>query len=122
MSNALRLVSVGACLLLFAYVIFLVRHERLQLKYSLLWLAFGMAVLILAFIPEPLFAMGRIFGFETASNFIFFTGSLFLILIALSLSAIASKQATAIKNLSQRVAILESEIDRVDRGHDGHGL
>lgn len=38
MSDALRLVAAAACLLLFIYVIHLVKHERLQLKYSLLWL------------------------------------------------------------------------------------
>ncbi len=120
MSDALRLVAAAACLILFIYVIHLVKHERLQLKYSLLWLAFGATVLVLALIPGPLFALGRMLGFETTSNFIFFTGFIFMLLIALSLSAIVSKQAVAIKNLTQRIAIIECEIDCSHRGHDAH--
>ena len=98
------------------------RKDRLQLKYSLLWLAFGSVVLVLSLIPGPLFALARIFGFETASNFIFFTGFIFLILIALSLSAIVSKQAIAIKNLTQRIALIEAEASKVNEGHDKNGL
>ncbi len=120
MSDALRFVAAVACLLLFVYVIHLVKHERLQLKYSLLWLALGASVLVLALIPGPLFTLGQMLGFETTSNFIFFTGFMFLLLIALSLSAIVSKQATAIKNLTQRIAIIECEINRDARGHDDH--
>lgn len=120
MSDALRLVAAAACLILFIYVIHLVKHECLQLKYSLLWLAFGATVLVLALIPGPLFALGRMLGFETTSNFIFFTGFIFMLLIALSLSAIVSKQAVAIKNLTQRIAIIECEIDCSHRGHDAH--
>lgn len=120
MSDALRLVAAAACLLLFIYVIHLVKHERLQLKYSLLWLAFGVTVLVLALMPEPLFALGRMLGFETTSNFIFFTGFIFMLLIALSLSAIVSKQAVAIKNLTQRIAIIECEIDCSHGDNDAH--
>ena len=120
MSDALRLVAAAACLILFIYVIHLVKHERLQLKYSLLWLAFGATVLVLALIPGPLFVLGRMLGFETTSNFLFFTGFIFMLLIALSLSAIVSKQAVAIKNLTQRIAIIECEIDCSHRGRDAH--
>lgn len=120
MSDALKLVAAAACLLLFIYVIHLVKHERLQLKYSLLWLAFGVTVLVLALMPGPLFALGRMLGFETTSNFIFFTGFIFMLLIALSLSAIVSKQAVAIKNLTQRIAIIECEIDCSRGDHDAH--
>ena len=98
------------------------RKDRLQLKYSLLWLAFGSVVLVLSLIPGPLFALARILGFETASNFIFFTGFIFLILIALSLSAIVSKQAIAIKNLTQRIALIEAEASKANEGHDKNGL
>lgn len=120
MSDALRLVAAAACLLLFIYVIHLVKLERLQLKYSLLWLAFGVTVLVLALMPGPLFALGRMLGFETTSNFIFFTGFIFMLLIALSLSAIVSKQAVAIKNLTQRIAIIECEIDCSRGDHDAY--
>lgn len=122
MSGSLKIVAICSCFLLFTYVIYLVRKDRLQLKYSLLWLAFGSVVLVLSLIPGPLFALARIFGFETASNFIFFTGFIFLILIALSLSAIVSKQAIAIKNLTQRIALIEAEASKVNEGHDKNGL
>ena len=112
MSSVLRVSVVVACLILLAYVVYLVRRERLQLKYSLLWLAMAVVLLMVSVFPEPLFLLSGLFGFATASNFIFVAGFVFLLAICLTLTSIVSKQAVSIKNLTQRIAILENEIER----------
>ena len=45
----------------------------------------------------------------TPSNFVFLVGIIILLAIALSLSVVVSKQVLSIKNLTQRIAILEKE-------------
>ncbi|AEB07233.1 hypothetical protein Corgl_1127 [Coriobacterium glomerans PW2] len=100
------------CLVLLVYVLHLVKHERLQLRYSLLWLMLTTLTLLCAIFPKPLFSMSTFFGFETASNFIYFVGLLFSLVIMLSLSSIVSKQSTSIKNLAQRVALLEHNLTK----------
>lgn len=109
MTLLLQCVVVICCLLLFVYAIHLIQNERLQLKYSLLWLALTLVIMICSLFPEPLFKITQALGFATASNFIFFAGSLFMLAILFSLSSIVSKQALSIKNLSQRIGILENE-------------
>ena len=109
MSFPLRASIVIACALLLIYVVYLVRRERLQLKYSLLWLAMAVVLLLVSLFPEPLFTLSDMFGFATASNFIFVAGFIFLLTICLVLTSIASKQTVSIKNLTQRIAILENE-------------
>ena len=109
MTLLLQCVVVICCLLLFVYAIHLIQNERLQLKYSLLWLALTLVIMICSLFPEPLFKTTQALGFATASNFIFFAGSLFMLAILFSLSSIVSKQALSIKNLSQRIGILENE-------------
>ena len=107
MSIALRVAVVASCFLLLLFVVRLVARERLLLKYSLLWLALGGVLLISALFPEGVFELSLLFGFENASNFIFFLGLFCLLLISLSLSVIVSKQTVMIKNLTQRIAINE---------------
>lgn len=98
------------CVALFIYVVYLVSRERLLLKYSLLWLLLSIVILICAVFPRPLYSLASGLGFTLTSNFVFLLGLFFLMLIGLSLSVIVSKQTTSIKNLTQRLAIVEEEL------------
>ncbi|MDM8163009.1 DUF2304 domain-containing protein [Collinsella intestinalis] len=109
MSIVLQLSVAIFCVVLVAYVLRLVAQERLLLKYSLLWLVLAFALLLCAIFPDAIFALSRLFGFVTASNFVFFAGLFCLMAIALSLSVIVSKQTIKIKNLTQRLALIEYE-------------
>lgn len=115
MPQTLRVSVAAACILLVAYVVRLIVSGRLQLKYSLLWLASVLVLLLSALFPQPLCFLSSTMGFATPSNFIFVLGFVFVILIMLSLSLNASKQADAIKNLTQRVALLEKDIESILR-------
>ncbi len=110
MTLAIRLILVVMCVALLIYVIRLVSRERLLLKYSLLWLLLAIVTLLCAVFPGPVFALARLCGFTLSSNFVFLVGIFFLMLVGLSLSVIVSKQATSIKNLTQRLAIVEKEL------------
>lgn len=110
MSVVLQIVMVGACLYLLLYVLYLVKRRKFQLRYSLLWLALAFVVLFCSLFPRLLFDVARVLGFEAPSNFIFFCAALFMIVISLSLSRIISEQASAIKNLTQRIALFEHDV------------
>lgn len=104
------------------YIIHLVKHDRLQLKYSLIWLGLGLFALICSLFPLPLFALGSFLGFMTPSNFVFACVVFYLLISCLVLSSIVSKQAIAIKNLTQRLAIVERELKLVEKGDANHEL
>jgi len=110
-----RVSVAAACLFLVVYVVKLIVSGRLQLKYSLLWLASVVVLLLSALFPQPLCHLSSKMGFATPSNFIFILGFVFAILIMLSLSLIASKQADAIKNLTQRLALLEKDFEHIQK-------
>ena len=115
MTLVLRIFMIGSCLLLATYVVHLVKHERLQLRYSLLWLVLAIAMLLCALFPRPLFSIAAILGFEAPASFIFFAGLILLLLISLSLSSIVSKQMNSIKNLTQRIALLEHQLNNSEK-------
>ena len=112
MSFLLQIVIVFSSIFLLACVLHLVKCRKLQLRYSLLWLALATVVLLCSLFPFQLFEVAMMLGFETPSNFIFFCAALFMIAITLSLSSIISKQSIAIKNLTQKIALLEHSVCR----------
>lgn len=110
MSHVLQCLCIALSLSLLIYVLYLVKRDKLQLRYSLLWLFLAVSVFFCSLIPSMLFELSQSLGFETPSNFIFFCAALVLLLISLGLSSIVSRQMISIKNLTQKIALLEHEL------------
>ena len=91
------------------YVLHLVAKGKLLLKYSLLWLVLCLAMLICALFPGVVYVLSDFTGIVAPSNLVFLVGIVILLAISLSLSVVVSKQVLSIKNLTQRIAILEKE-------------
>ena len=118
MTGPARIFMVISCVLFIVYIVSLVTKGKLLLKYSLLWLALSFFVCIFSLFPEPIYALSNLLGFELASNFIFIAAVFFLLIIALSLSVIASKQASYTKTLIQEVALLRKEQSKPEITHN----
>lgn len=105
-------VCLGVASVMFCFfVLRLVATGKLLLKYSLLWLLLCFALLFCAIFPSAVYSISEFFGILAPSNFVFLVGIALLFAVALSLSVVVSKQVDSIKNLTQRVAILEKEAD-----------
>ena len=115
MPLSLRVSIVAACVLLVVYMLRFVIRGKLLLRYSLLWMMLAAVLLVCAVFPQPLSVLSAFFGFATLSNFIYVVGFVFVLLIVFSLSVIVSKQTVAIKNLTQKIALLEKEIEMQER-------
>lgn len=101
------------CLAFMAYVLRLVSKGRLTLKYSLLWLVLSVAMLLICLFSKQVGDFTYLLGFKVFSNFVFVAGLCFLLIITLALSSIVSKQASAIKTLTQRLALAEKQIEKL---------
>ena len=102
------------CLVFMAYVIYLVYRGRLSLKYSLLWFGLSIAMLLICLFSKQIGDFTYLLGFKVFSNFVFVVGLCFLLIVTLALSSIASKQAVAIKTLTQRLALAEKRIEELE--------
>lgn len=101
------------CLAFMAYVLRLVSKGRLTLKYSLLWLALSVAMLLICLFSKQVGDFTYLLGFKVFSNFVFVAGLCFLLIITLALSSIVSKQASTIMTLTQRLALAEKQIEEL---------
>ena len=114
MSIVLRILLIAFSLVFLAIVIHMVSKNRLQLKYSLMWLLVGVLVLISALFPNLIGAVARIAGVELTSNFVFIAGIVCLLGICMSLTYIVSWQSHDIRQLIQRMALLEKRVQELE--------
>lgn len=119
MTMTLRVVLLVLSVVLFGAVVRMVARDRLQLKYSLLWLLLAVALVVCALFPGIVSWFARLVGVELTSNFVFIAGFVFLIAVCLSLSVIVSWQARSIRLLVQRVALMNEEMDELRAQRDG---
>lgn len=101
-------IAISLCFLL--YAINQVKHGKLLLRYSLMWLFLGVLLFVVALWPTPIFELSRILGFNVSSNFVFLIAVFFLLLIALSHARAISQQAIQVRKLTQRQAVLEKNL------------
>jgi hypothetical protein len=97
----------------------LVRRRKLREEYSWLWLLTGSVIIVLMMWFNLLKSITHLIGAIIPSSTIFFMAFLFLILISLHFSVVISKLQDRNKDLTQRFALLESELDDLKRGLPG---
>ena len=95
-----------------AYVLHLVSKGKMLLKYSLLWILMCLAALLCDIFPHIIYYFSAAIGFVTPANFLFLGAIVLLLAICLSISVAASRHVIAIKNLTQRIALLEKELEK----------
>ena len=98
-------------IIIFAIILlhFLVK-KKLELKYTLIWLAAVVVMLFAALFPKIIYWIAQLLGISTPSNFIFAVFSFFVLLIVFSLTGIVSHMNTRIFKLVQTQAIMEKRI------------
>ena len=114
------LLIVGA-LALFGMIVYLIKHKKIEVKYSIIWLAFSATMIIFALFPYLVLVLGDISGVVNPVNFIFMTLFVFILLIMLSVSAVISGFSTKIKRLAQANALLEKRVRELEQKMETKG-
>ncbi|WP_104802504.1 DUF2304 domain-containing protein [Blautia marasmi] len=89
----------------------LIRKNKLELKYALLWFLLGIGVLIFDCFPSLTSWLAKTFGIGQAVNLLFFAGFCFALLIIFSLTTAVSRLSVKVKRLTQEIALLEKQVN-----------
>lgn len=114
MTDLFRVLLLIAVLLYILLIGVLMKKGRMSLKYSLLWFASGIVLLLCAIFPQIIRFFTNLLGIYSETNAVFFLGVCFLLLIILSLTSIASGQSDRIRTLTQTQAMLEKRIRELE--------
>jgi hypothetical protein len=111
----IRVTVVGAIasLVLILVVVELVRGRRLKERYALLWLATGLALLVLSVWRGGLNTIAGWLGVTSYPPAVLFAvATLFIFLVLLHYSTVISRLTDENVDLAQRVALLEERLSR----------
>lgn len=86
----------------------LVRRRKLKEQYSIIWLVAGAAILLIGLNYTLLFQLTKLIGAGLTSSTLFFFGLFFVIALCLQYSVTLSSLETRLKNMAQRIALLEA--------------
>ena len=109
----IRILPFVLSLLMFVFVLELVRREKLSFKYAFIWLSVSFLGIVCSVFSEWLFALSRLFGFELPSNFIFFGLFSIFVFVSLLLTVFLCQQNLRNDRMAQKIGILEHEIRRI---------
>ena len=113
LTNRIQVFSIIGSLLLFLFILRLVKRKRLKEEYSLLSLGFGLIFIALSIFKPLLEIVANALGvlYAPAALLLILVLSVFFILI--QFSVVISKLAEGNKNLIQEVGILKAELKKL---------
>ena len=109
----IKWIAVSLSLLLFCFVLELVRRERLTFKYALGWLITSVFAIFFALFHKVLFKFSAWIGFELPSNFIFFAILCVFVFLSLLLTVFLCQQNSRNDRMAQKIGLLEFEITQL---------
>jgi len=112
-----KLFAVITSISLLFTIIYLVKKGKLREEYSWLWLLTGVVILILVLWYDLLIFATTLIGAVVPTTTLFIFGIIFLVLIALHSAMKISLLNDQIKNLAQKVSLLEAENSLPDRNN-----
>lgn len=110
------LLSLGLIIFIFE----LVRRRKLREEYSWVWMLTGVIIFILAIWHRLLVFIARLIGAALPASAILFLGVFFLILICLYFSVKISRLTNQIKEIAQRLALLDNYVEEHYRKKPGN--
>ncbi len=114
-----KVVVIAVATALVLAILELVRKRKLREEYSWLWLLAGSAVLGAALLPfDALMWIAGLMGSRYPPSALFFLGFCALIGLCLPVSVRLSRMTEQIKNLAQKVSLLEAELERRGGGEE----
>jgi hypothetical protein len=102
-------------LLIFLFILELVRRRRLREEYSWLWLLAAGAMVLLVVWFRLLMIITHLVGAVTPLNTLLLFAVLFLFAIAVHYSVIVSRLTSQVKNLAQELALVTARIEERER-------
>jgi hypothetical protein len=93
-------------------VIELVRKNKLQERYSLLWILLAMSLLILSLMPPLVDRLAGCLEIKSPPSLLFLLGLVYLVAYNLHLTTVVSSQAEKVTRLAQEIALLKNKEDK----------
>jgi hypothetical protein len=99
---------------IFVVIIELIRRDRLKERYSLIWLAASVVMIVLSVWRDLLHFIARVLGVYYPPSLLFILAIFFLLLLLLHFSVILSGISERNKRLAQEIGIIKERLGSRD--------
>lgn len=103
----LRMLTLAIVAGAFVLFIALLRRQKMELRYCLIWLFALLGIAVFCIFPTLLERLSHLFGIETPVNMLFVICIVFLACICISLTVVVSNLSNKMRELTQNIAIIE---------------
>lgn len=114
MNLVLQIFLIVCVLIFLCIIIYYLAKKKLNLKYSLTWLAAGIVMLIFGIFPQLVTIIGSTIGIISEVNTVFLFAGMFMLLIIFTLTIIVSHMNNRIYRLTQMQALLEKRVRELE--------
>lgn len=111
-TSRIQVIAIVGSLILFLFIVEMVRKQNLKEEYSLLWILWALVFLVLSIWREGLHIFAALVGIEyppAALVLLFIVGIIFILI---QFSIVISKNMEQIKNLAQELALLREKVEK----------
>jgi hypothetical protein len=112
---AIQVLSLAVLLALSAWVTWLIRNQRLQLREAMLWLVTTIAAMVVTAFPRLLVWGATLLGVAVPANALFGAALLYLAVNVLAVTISVSSNTSRVRRLAQECALLRAELDELRR-------
>lgn len=98
----------------FVVILYYLKKQMLELKYTLIWLVAGIVMGAMILFPGLLVWFRNLLGIESNMNALYMLCFAFIIMILMTLTSIVSRQALKIRTLIQELSMLEKRIRELE--------
>jgi len=105
----LRMIMIAVIIALLVFFIGLLRKQKLDLKYCLVWIVALLGVAVFCIFPGLLSGLTSLLGMTLPVNTLFLICIAFLSCICISLTIVVSRLSDRLRTLTQNIAIAEKE-------------
>jgi len=121
LTSQTRIVAAAIAVFFMLLILDLIRRDRLQERYSVIWLLAGLGMLAGAAFPGLLELLADAMGVRNTNVALFSVVLLLLLGLALNFSVIMSRQAAQITRLAQERAIEQARRQSAGEAANGNG-
>ena len=114
----LRLIMLVIIVGLFIFFISMLRRNKLDLKYCLVWLFALTGIAVFCAFPGLLDDLSDLLGIGVPVNALFLVCIAFLACICISLTVVVSRLSARLRQLTQNIAIMEGEAENPGEAQD----
>lgn len=114
MNSTLRLSLILGLIIYFMILVQLIKKNKLDLKYTLLWLFSGIVLLLIAIFPNIIIFIIKFLGIVELTNGLFLLVIFFILIIMMSITGIVSKMKNDNRKLIQKNALLEKRVRKLE--------